>query len=176
MNPVMYIFVNKGLGMSSGKMAAQASHAAVLAAKGSKSKMLREWNNGGHYCKLVMEVSNANELMMKERYFKERGFKTFIVIDEGLTEDTTFVPTALGIEVVDKDNVHTHNTFMFENLYREPKEQYWRILLLAGIFGLLMLVLGLILSLAKVPYAVPLILFPYLLGVFVMLLRPLTKS
>lgn len=114
---VMYIFINKGLGMSSGKMASQAAHAAVLASDGSKPKLKKAWNSGGHYCKLVMEARDTEHLQLIDRYIHERGFKTFPVIDEGLTEVDVHSFTALGVEIVDKNIKHVEDTFSSFSLY-----------------------------------------------------------
>ena len=103
MNPVMYLFVNKGLGMSPGKMAAQVAHAACLAQRGSKPEMIEAWYKYGFYTKLVMQADDEEHLKTVERYLNERGIKTFIVIDEGRTEIRKHSVTALGCEVVDKN-------------------------------------------------------------------------
>ena len=104
-NPVMYIFINKGLNLSPGKMAAQASHAAVKASDGSDPKMREDWNKFGFYTKLIMEARDAEHIKTIERYLNERGIKTFIIIDEGRTEIKAHQITALGVEVVDKNKV-----------------------------------------------------------------------
>lgn len=116
----MYIFVNKGLGMSTGKAAAQAAHAAVEAYRVSSREMLAHWYVGLHYKKLVMEALDATHLMTIERYLNDRGFKTRLIIDEGMTEIPAHTATALGVEVVDKDLDHVRATFQEFKLYREP--------------------------------------------------------
>jgi peptidyl-tRNA hydrolase len=136
MNPAMYIFLNKGLNMSTGKAAAQASHAAVEAfaascgrrynapngrAQFEETNVVRHWYKGGHYTKLVMEARDTEQLRSIETYLHHRGFKAVLIIDEGHTEGTEFVPTALGIEIVDKDNPHVASTFSEFKTYR-PEE------------------------------------------------------
>jgi peptidyl-tRNA hydrolase, PTH2 family len=103
--PVMYIFINKSLGMSPGKMTAQGAHAAVLASDGSNPKLKKEWLKYGFYTKLVMEARNAEHICTIERYLNDRKIKTFIVIDEGHTEIASHVVTALGCEIVDKNKL-----------------------------------------------------------------------
>lgn len=103
MNPVMYLFANKGINLSPGKLAAQISHAACLSQRGSKPEMVEAWYQYGFYTKLVMEAADAEHLKTIERYLNERGIKTFIVIDEGRTEIRKHTVTALGCEVVDKN-------------------------------------------------------------------------
>ena len=101
----MYLFVNKGIGMSPGKLAAQVAHAACLAQRGSNPEMVEDWYKFGFYTKLVMEARDADHIKTIERYLNERGIKTFIVIDEGRTEIKRHSVTALGVEILDKNIV-----------------------------------------------------------------------
>lgn len=117
----MYSFINRGLGMTPGKIAAQAQHAAVEAFRISDPAMLDAWYLGGHYCKLVMLAEDDVHLITIQKYIEERGFKTKLIIDEGRTEIKPHSMTALGVEVVDRDEPHTQATFETFKLYREPK-------------------------------------------------------
>lgn len=119
----MYIFINKGLGMSAGKIAAQAGHAAVEAYRISEQPLLDEWYKGGHYAKYVMECRDRDHLLDTFRYIVERGFQAKLIIDEGHTEIPAITPTAIGVEVVDKDDEHTAATFSSFKLYRDPKPE-----------------------------------------------------
>lgn len=119
MKPAMYIFLNRGLGMSSGKLAAQASHAAVEAYLISDPEILKEWFRGGHYAKLTMLALSSEDMYNKERYLNERGVKTKLIIDEGLTEIAAHQPTALGCEVVDRDDPDIKAIFSSFELYRD---------------------------------------------------------
>jgi PTH2 family peptidyl-tRNA hydrolase len=119
----MYIFVNKGLGMSAGKMAAQAGHAAVEAYRLSENDLLKEWYKGGHYTKLVMEARDTEHLLTIERYLEDRGFASTLIIDEGRTEIEAHTPTALGVAVVDKDDPHTAASFASFKTYRDKPPQ-----------------------------------------------------
>jgi peptidyl-tRNA hydrolase len=143
MKAAMYIFINKGLGMSPGKIAAQAGHAAVEAAllshpalDGDKPKPLgvlnaavekhlvwNAWRQGLHYAKYVMEARDAEHLRTIKDYLEERGFKSALIIDEGHTEIEPITATALGVALVDKDDPHTAATFSSFKLYREPRPQ-----------------------------------------------------
>lgn len=133
MKPAMYIFINKGLGMSGGKIGAQAGHAAVEAAlisNGSAEPITEEmakvwdaWRVGKHYMKLVMEAQSQEHLLVIERYLNDRGFKTALIIDEGHTEVAPITATALGVQVVDKDDPHTAATFASFKLYKDPKPE-----------------------------------------------------
>jgi PTH2 family peptidyl-tRNA hydrolase len=118
----MYIFINSDLGMSPGKVAAQASHAAVEAYRISNDTLVEDWYNGGHYTKLVMDGGNSSTLLIIERYLKERDFKVKLIIDEGRTEIARFSPTALGVEVVDRDDPHTAATFESFSTLKAPSK------------------------------------------------------
>lgn len=123
MKPVMYTFLNKGLGMSVGKASAQAQHAAVEAFQISDELLTEEWYKGGHYTKVVFEAADAQQLLVFERYLTERGFKTKLIIDEGRTEIDPFTVTALGVEIVDRDDPHTAATFENFKTYKDPKPE-----------------------------------------------------
>lgn len=115
--------------MTPGKIAAQAQHAAVEAFRISDSAMLDAWYLGGHYCKLVMLAEDDVHLITIQKYIEDRGFKTKLIIDEGRTEIRPLSTTALGVEVVDRDDPHTAATFGEFKLYKEakktsPKPQY----------------------------------------------------
>lgn len=117
----MYTFMNRALGMSHGKFAAQAQHAAVEAFRISDPKMLDAWYEGGHYTKLVMLAEDDVHLMTIKHYLEERGFKTKLIIDEGRTEIKPHSMTALGVRLVDRDDPHTAATFESFKTYREAK-------------------------------------------------------
>lgn len=128
MNPAMYIFLNKGLGMSTGKSAAQAAHAAVEAAilsdeLGSRhpayGEIVREWRVGLHYKKLVMEARDENHMRNIKNYLEDRGFSCKMIIDEGLTEIAPHQVTALGVQIVDKNDPHVRATFSTFELYKD---------------------------------------------------------
>ena len=113
----MYIFINKGLGMSPGKMAAQAAHAAVEAFVISDVDKAKAWRLPEmHYTKLVMEARNEKHLDTIQKYLGDRGIKTARIIDEGLTELAPHQVTALGVEVVDKEEIG--DTFVSFKLYK----------------------------------------------------------
>jgi PTH2 family peptidyl-tRNA hydrolase len=118
MNPVMYIFVNRGLKMSHGKMAAQACHAAIEAYNISDESIIRRWYHGGHYTKIILQAEDEQQMANIEQYLKERGFKVKQIIDEGRTEVRPFTRTALGVEIVDKDKPHVAESFSEFRTYK----------------------------------------------------------
>lgn len=131
MNPVQYIILNKGANMSTGKAAAQAAHASqmgLLSMVGmnySKSpydtSLGRRWMMGGHMAKVVLEVADEDALLKASEYIGARGFDHFTVIDEGRTEIAPMTRTAIGTEVVDKDQGHVRATFGEFKLYTDPR-------------------------------------------------------
>lgn len=138
MKPAMYIFINKGLRMSAGKIAAQAGHAAVEAYRETTEKakqetsdssgfdhrtqrLIDEWYKGGHYAKYVMEARDDAHMRNIKDYLEARDFKTVLIIDEGHTEVPPLSATALGVELVDKDDPHTAATFSSFQLFKEPR-------------------------------------------------------
>jgi peptidyl-tRNA hydrolase len=116
----MYLFANKGLGMSSGKMSAQVAHAAVEAFHISDPELVAQWYVGGHYCKYVMAAEDETHLHTIKYYLEQRGFKTKLIVDEGHTEIRPHTATALGVEIVDKDDAHVAATFGDFKIYRDP--------------------------------------------------------
>lgn len=122
MNPAMYIFVNTQAGMSAGKMSAQAAHAAVEAFRISRNDLIEQWYLGKHYKKLVMDGGDGFTLGIIQNYLESRSFATDLILDEGRTEGTWMVPTALGVEIVDKDDPHTAATFESFKTYKEPQQ------------------------------------------------------
>lgn len=133
MKPAMYLFVNKGLGMSTGKTGAQVAHAAVEAFQISDSEIVDQWYVGGHYAKYVMECRDTEHLLLTQTYLEARGFRTILIIDEGHTEVPPISATALGVEIVDKDNPHTAASFETHRTYKDrkssppPKKPKWQL-------------------------------------------------
>lgn len=102
-NPVMYIFVNKGLSMSPGKLAAQTAHAACNAMRISNEDLVKDWYEFGFYTKIILEARDEQHIKNIERYLFERNINTEIIIDEGRTEIPQHSVTALGCEIIDKN-------------------------------------------------------------------------
>lgn len=127
MNPVQYIILNKSLGMSTGKAAAQAAHASQMGLLTHVDGDTREspynksivnlWMRGGHYAKVVLETTD--DLGVVAEYLAARGFYTYTVIDEGRTELPGLTRTAIGTGVVDKDSPHTRDVFGEFKLYTD---------------------------------------------------------
>lgn len=105
----MYIFLNSSLDMSEGKAAAQVGHAAVGAFKLSDKKILKNWDT----TKIILDGGDDQQMFNLERWFADRGIKTKLVIDNFLNSDVftnmtwnqKVHPTALGVEVLDADEI-----------------------------------------------------------------------
>lgn len=131
MKAVMYIFVNTELGMSVGKTAAQASHAAVKAYQMTVQReriwdqgfanIEEHWDSTGH-TKLVMAARDEAHLRNIKDYLMQHGFASHLVIDEGRTEIEPYTATALGVEIVDKDNEAVQFAFGDFRTLKPPKD------------------------------------------------------
>ncbi len=119
----MYIFVNNGAKMSRGKLGAQTGHAAIDAYGESSQEMIDAWYVGHHTTKIVLHADDAQHLLHIERYLNDRGYATSLVIDEGRTEVGAFTPTALGVEIVDKDDPEVNAVFSQFQLLKDPKPE-----------------------------------------------------
>ncbi|MDH5782386.1 MAG: peptidyl-tRNA hydrolase Pth2 [Candidatus Bathyarchaeota archaeon] len=103
------IAMRADLGMSRGKIAAQAGHAAVSATEEARkrfSKWWKAWLEEGQ-CKIAVKVENEQEILELERQTRELGLPRALIYDRGLTELPPNTLTCLGIgpapsEKVDK--------------------------------------------------------------------------
>jgi peptidyl-tRNA hydrolase len=120
-DPCMYLFVNRGLGMSPGKIAAQAGHAAVEAYRISdhESNVFRLWYRGGHYKKIVLLGRDEDHMRNIEAYLTARDIPLVTIIDEGHTEITPLSITAVGCAVLDKAHANNAAIFSTFQLYKD---------------------------------------------------------
>lgn len=116
MNPVIYIFMNKSLNMSAGKLAAQAAHAAMRVGLRTDNG---NWIEHPHQTILVMEARDESHLRSISEYLAERNIMTYRVIDEGVNEIDPHVWTALATSVLDKDDENTQKALSTFSLYRD---------------------------------------------------------
>jgi len=87
------------LGMSKGKIAAQAGHAAVSAAEEARKKWHKwwiAWLEEGQ-CKIAVRVASEEGLLELERKAKELRLPSALISDRGLTELPPRTKTCLGI-------------------------------------------------------------------------------
>lgn len=99
MNPCelkQVIIVNKKLGMSQGKIAAQVAHAAVNATQKADHDIVERWMRYGH-CKIVLQVETPQEIVDLKEQADQLQLPTALIVDEGLNEIPTDSITALAI-------------------------------------------------------------------------------
>jgi PTH2 family peptidyl-tRNA hydrolase len=109
------IVLRVDLGMSKGKMAAQAGHAAVSATEEVRKKRpewRRAWLREGQ-CKIALKVDSEEELLKLERRVKAARLPSALITDRGLTELPPGTKTCLGIgpapsEQIDKVTGNLH--------------------------------------------------------------------
>ena len=90
------ILVRKDLNMPKGKLAAQASHAAVEAVLKSKQSKVDEWHNQG-MPKIVLKVEDLNELKEYLKKAKSESLTIALIKDAGTTFFKTSTITCLAI-------------------------------------------------------------------------------
>jgi PTH2 family peptidyl-tRNA hydrolase len=95
----MVIVVRKDLGMSVGKMVAQACHAAVSASEKSKKTRTKDWrrwmDTGGK--KVALEAESLEELEALARLAEELDITNVLIQDAGHTEVPPETVTCLGL-------------------------------------------------------------------------------
>lgn len=119
--------------MSPGKIAAQAAHAETLAMNAfvgdrhdhditwvvQQERLWEKWFGDGHYAKYIMKADDSQMMFTIKHYLEERDFECYLVVDEGHTEDTYMVPTAMAVQLVDKDDERITSIFSNFRMYRE---------------------------------------------------------
>lgn len=131
--------------MTPGKIGAQAAHAEMLAMYDyhradlahvtdlelelnhswllKQAPLFTEWIDSGHYTKLTMLAEDSEHLRNIKDYIEARGYRTYLVIDEGRTEIAPHSPTALAVELVDKDDERVQQHFGEFRTYKEKKKE-----------------------------------------------------
>ncbi|MEM2917618.1 MAG: peptidyl-tRNA hydrolase Pth2 [Candidatus Bathyarchaeia archaeon] len=93
------LVIRADLGMSKGKIAAQAGHAAVSAAEEARKKWFdwwAAWLDEGQ-CKVAVKVKSESELLELERKARTLKLPHALISDRGLTELPPNTKTCLGI-------------------------------------------------------------------------------
>lgn len=124
-NPVMYVFVNKGLNMNAGKVAAQVAHA--------QEELFTELRHMGgeaweHHLNcmtqnprtvIILEVQDTDELYKVNSYLESCDITTGIYVDEGsATGDYMLEPTVIACEYLDKADERTQLIFRMFKLFK----------------------------------------------------------
>ena len=90
------IIVRSDLKLPKGKLASQVSHASLEAALNSNKNVIEEWRSEGGK-KIVLKVSDENELLTYKRIAEESGLKTALITDAGHTVVEPGTVTCLSI-------------------------------------------------------------------------------
>jgi len=90
------IVIRKDLGMSVGKIAAQACHASLGAFKKASRSKIKRWEEDGEK-KVIVCVESKEEILKLYEKTKKEKISCFLVEDAGLTELKPGTITALGI-------------------------------------------------------------------------------
>jgi len=101
MELVQYIVVNTSLGMNKGKIAAQASHAAVSVLEKVDSEVFEEWKNGGMK-KIVLKVGTTEELLSLFEKVKKH-LPCALITDAGRTQIEAGSKTAFACGPVEEN-------------------------------------------------------------------------
>ncbi|MHA1410032.1 MAG: peptidyl-tRNA hydrolase Pth2 [Candidatus Odinarchaeia archaeon] len=107
------LVIRVDLGMSKGKIAAQAAHAAVTSSEKTRKYAATWWSNWFNegQKKVVVKVSSEKELIDLKNAAEKNGIPSALITDRGLTEIPPGTITALGLgpapnNVIDKITGH----------------------------------------------------------------------
>ncbi len=119
-NPVIYVFLNKSLGMTVGKAAAQTAHAVTRSMiLLNDEKHRQKWLASPHQTVIVLEARDEAHMRSIRDYLAERDIPLAEVIDEGVNEIDPFSWTAMATRIMNKDHIKTKMTLGAFPLYRD---------------------------------------------------------
>ncbi len=90
------IVIREDLKLSSGKMAVQVAHGAILAMERAEKRIVRDWKEEGQR-KIVLKAPSLQDVFRLRDEAERAGVASAIVIDAGLTEIPPGTVTALGL-------------------------------------------------------------------------------
>ncbi len=90
------IVIREDLKLSSGKLAVQVAHAAILAMERADKRVVRDWKEEGQR-KIVLKAPALQDIFRLREEAERAGVACAIVIDAGLTEIPPGTVTALGL-------------------------------------------------------------------------------
>jgi PTH2 family peptidyl-tRNA hydrolase len=90
------IVIRQDLKLSSGKMAVQVAHAAILSMERTDKTTVKRWKEEGQR-KIVLKVPTLKDIFMLREEADRAGVPSAVVIDAGLTEIPPGTITALGL-------------------------------------------------------------------------------
>lgn len=125
-NPTQFIFINKGLNMNPGKVAAQIAHAEeeffsymLNHATESQVKNYSNMIKKNPRTTVVLEVKDTDELYKINAYLESCDIITSIYVDES-GDEYMLEPTVMLTDYVDKEDPRTKLIFENFSLYKEP--------------------------------------------------------
>lgn len=102
-NPTLYIFINKSLNMSTGKVASQAAHAAAYSMAQNHQEDNDLWLLNIEKTVIILEARDENHIRNIKDYLRQRGVNSEYIIDEGMNEVPPQTITALATTYMDKN-------------------------------------------------------------------------
>lgn len=100
----LVLVVRKDLSMSVGKIAAQCSHASILAYQKSSRIMLMRWALSGQK-KVVVECPNEQSMLKIRENAKKQRLMTNVVHDAGLTQVAPNTMTVLAVGPAKEEHI-----------------------------------------------------------------------
>lgn len=118
--PVIYILLNKGLHMTSGKIAAQAAHAAAMSVINSPKESVNAWEDAVHKTIICLQVLDTVFMQNAKEYLEQRKFHMIPIIDEGANEVEPHSWTAMASQILEKEDPTVEKAFSSFRTYRDP--------------------------------------------------------
>lgn len=127
-NPVIYVFLNKSLGMSVGKAAAQTAHAVAMSLIELNSDVYKaKWIASPHRTVIVLAARDQQHMDNIRAYLQERDIPLSYIIDEGMNEIDPHTPTAMATRILNKDKDEVVAAMSTFELYRDDIQVQLRI-------------------------------------------------
>jgi len=98
------IIVRADLKLPKGKMAAQASHAAVEATLRSDRDAVKEWRSHG-MAKIVLKAVDEKEMLKYNQMAKDAGLITAVITDAGRTVIAPGTKTCMAVGPAEEDEL-----------------------------------------------------------------------
>lgn len=124
-NPTLYIFINKSLNMSTGKVASQAAHAAAYSMAQNHQEDNDLWLLNIEKSVIILEARDENHIRNIKDYLRQRGVNSEYIIDEGANEVQPQTITALAVTYMDKNEASKQLMGKFK-LYESWNDEYLR--------------------------------------------------
>lgn len=105
--------------MSSGKIAAQAAHAAVVGTIISSESDRKHWLSSNARTIIVLQVRDEQHMRNIVQYLGDRKYVVEKVIDEGVNEIDPHSWTALVTPILDSEDADMRDTFKQFELYKD---------------------------------------------------------